>query len=293
MSDFALVRGRRLRVTKTDGCGRVVLGPDSRVVTKGFISVTLTPNNTTTDAISVTNAAGEECVREEGSSAFANWGVAGSFCGVMPELFSMMTGQPVVRDAAGLEAIGIRQNSKVDVELVGFAMEVWSKIPGGACDESGNPEWGYMVLPFIKGGTLGGVTFENGAINFSIENATTRDGNEWGAGPYDVELDETGAPGPLNEPLDPFDHSSLQRVNVDPPEETDGADALGTEATGATAGIPATLTPTNSYAPDDLTDAATGFTASPSTAWTTGQYVTLRDGTKAHWNGTAWVAGPA
>ena len=34
-----------------------------------------------------------------------------------------------------------------------------------------------------------------------------------------------------------------------------------------------------------------GLTASPTTAWTTGQYVLLRDGSMAHWAGTAWVAG--
>lgn len=33
--------------------------------------------------------------------------------------------------------------------------------------------------------------------------------------------------------------------------------------------------------------------ATPVTPWTTGQYVTLDDGSKAHWNGSAWVAGPA
>lgn len=35
----------------------------------------------------------------------------------------------------------------------------------------------------------------------------------------------------------------------------------------------------------------TGITASPATNWTTGQYVTLGDTSKANWNGTAWVAG--
>src|SRR4030095_10469453 len=37
--------------------------------------------------------------------------------------------------------------------------------------------------------------------------------------------------------------------------------------------------------------ARTGITASPTTAWTTGQYVTLADATAAHWSSSAWVAG--
>jgi hypothetical protein len=64
-------------------------------------------------------------------------------------------------------------------------------------------------------------------------------------------------------------------------------------ATGAT-GItsPGTFTPPGAMAPANLA-AMSGVTASPATAWTTGQYVVLGDGSQAHWNGTAWVAGVA
>jgi hypothetical protein len=64
-------------------------------------------------------------------------------------------------------------------------------------------------------------------------------------------------------------------------------------ATGAT-GItsPGTFTPPGAMAPANLA-AMTGVTASPATAWTTGQYVVLGDGSTAHWDGTAWVAGIA
>lgn len=62
--------------------------------------------------------------------------------------------------------------------------------------------------------------------------------------------------------------------------------------TGATAGTPGTFTPAGSSEPYSLADLA-GVTASPATAWTTGQYIQLGDGTDAYWNGTAWVAGIA
>lgn len=293
MSDFNLIRGRRLRATKLDGCGNVLLGPDSTVVTKGFISVTFTPNNTTADAVSVTNAGGEECVGEPAKSRFANYTVAGSFCGVMPELFSMMTGMPVVRRGEELDAVGIRINSQIDVDLTGFALEVWSTVPQGACDASGNVQYGYFLLPFIKGGTLGAVTIENGAINFTLENATTRDGNQWGVGPYDVEIDpDTDLDSPLLEALDENDHKLIIKVGVAPPDPTDGAVALGVPATGATQGAPATLTPANSYAPFDLAGLS-GVTANPLTAWASGNYVRLRDGSTAYWDSDSWNAGVA
>ena len=68
-----------------------------------------------------------------------------------------------------------------------------------------------------------------------------------------------------------------------------------TPPTGATAGKPGYWTPAGADPP--ATVAAIGAaTASPSTAWTTGQYVqTDKAGAagKAHWSGSAWVAGVA
>lgn len=66
----------------------------------------------------------------------------------------------------------------------------------------------------------------------------------------------------------------------------------GPAATGATAGIPGSYTPAGAELPANLA-ALTGVIASPLTAWTTGQYVPLGDGSKAHWSSTAWVTGVA
>jgi hypothetical protein len=69
------------------------------------------------------------------------------------------------------------------------------------------------------------------------------------------------------------------------------------EATGATAGTPGTWTPGGSNPPGSVaTLQASGITATPNTAWTTGQYVqTITVGTngQAHWDGSAWVQGTA
>lgn len=290
---YALVRGRALRVTKLDGCGAVLPGPRSQVSTEGFISVGLTANNEEGETISVTNAAGNICILDEPAPRFTGYSIEVAFCGVDPELFSLMTGQPIVLDADGDTAIGVQVNSDVDVDLSGFAMELWSNVPVAACDESGGASYGYMLIPFVKGGVLGDLTVENGAINFTLTGASSKDGNEWGVGPYDVVRDGTGDPSPLLEPLPSKNHLHLQLTTVAPPAFTEGAVPLGTVATGATAGIPATPTPANSYFPETLAG-MTGVTASPSTDWTVGQYALLSDGTtKVHWNGTAWTAGVA
>lgn len=282
-----------MRATKVNACGNPVLGPDSVVTTDGFVSITLTPNNKTGETITVTKANGVDCVNDVPDSTFLNYGVAASFCGVNPELVAMVTGQKVVLDANGVP-VGFRQNSRLKVK-VGFALEVWTGIAGQACSETGEEQYGYTVVPFIKGGTLGDITFQNGAVDFTLANATSRDGTGWGAGPFNVVLDENGAESPLLEVIDPYDHLHMQITDMAPPDvDDDGATALGVEATTLTAGTPGTTSPANSYAPGDLAELqASSVDKSPTSAWTTGTYIVLRDGSKAHWDGTAWVAGPA
>jgi len=64
-------------------------------------------------------------------------------------------------------------------------------------------------------------------------------------------------------------------------------------ATGASAtSTPGSFTPAGAMAPANLAGLA-AVTATPSGAWTAGQYVRLGDGSSAHWNGTAWTAGVA
>jgi hypothetical protein len=63
-----------------------------------------------------------------------------------------------------------------------------------------------------------------------------------------------------------------------------------TVATGADAGAPGTFTPTGAPPPQDLA-ALASVTANPTTAWTTGQFVSLGDGSSATWDGTAWISG--
>lgn len=68
--------------------------------------------------------------------------------------------------------------------------------------------------------------------------------------------------------------------------------AADVAATGATAGDPGTWTPANSTVPESFEDLA-GITASPLTAWTTGQYIELGDGTHVYWDSNSWELGEA
>lgn len=286
---YPVVRGRRLRATRLDGCGNPVLGPDSTVVTGGFISVALTANIEEGEAINVTNANGDVCVLDQPCPKFQDYSVVVTFCDVNPVLFNLMSGQPLVEN--GADTVGFRVNSDVDACDSGFALELWTGVPSDACEVGANASYGYMLLPFVQGGVLGDFTVENAAINFTLTGARTKKGGGWGVGPYDV-VSDAGTPSPLATAIAAGDHLHLERTSVAPPDADCDASELGTLATGATQGAPGTYTPANSYGPFDLTELQTsGITASPNTDWIAGNYITLRNGTKAHWNGTAWTAG--
>ena len=288
---FSLVRGRVMRVTRLDGCGAVVPGPDAQVVSDGFISVALTAQTDEGTAISVTNAAGKVCISDEPCPTFTGYDIAVEFCGVDPALIDIMTGQPIVENGAGT-AVGFRMNTAVDACDSGFALEVWSQVPAALCEPGQQGSFGYFLVPFVKGGIIGDFTIANDAVNFTLSGAKSKDGSAWGVGPYSVTRDETNLPSPLLVPIDPADHLNMELVTVAPPEPACGSMPLGSPATGADAGTPGTYTPANSYGPETFADIA-ALTASPTTPWTAGQHVVLGDGSLAHWDGTAWAVGAA
>lgn len=229
----ALVKGRRLRVTRTDACGRPVYGDDAQVTSKGFISVAYTANTNDSDAILVTNAAGEILINEAGFTSITGYGVVISFGEVDPELFSLVTGQPLVLDASG-NPVGLDIDTKISLQDSGFALEVWAGAPStDACsDDEAQGTYGYILNPFLQGGILGDFTVENGGISFTITGANTKDGNAWGRGPYDVMLNldpddpEVKIPGPMVDPVSSTVALRMLLVDVAPPEPTTGSRPL-------------------------------------------------------------------
>jgi hypothetical protein len=219
---FPMVRGRVMRATRLDGCGERIESTCSAIVSDGFVSVELTANITTSDAIEVTNAAGRVCVSDPSVSSLTNYGVQITFCQVDPELYAMLTGQSVVMDGATpANAVGFRVSSDVEAADSGFALEVWSNVPSIACSgEGGEGTFGYLLLPFVSGGVLGDFTIENGAVTFVLTNAATKGGSGWGVGPYNVVLDDV-TPSPLLTAIGDSDHLHVQLTEVAPPAAGD------------------------------------------------------------------------
>jgi len=90
-----------------------------------------------------------------------------------------------------------------------------------------------------------------------------------------------------------FDDPNREAVGLEP--IWSGSDDNAPNATGATAGTPGMWTPAGADPPTDPSNMA-GITATPTSAWATGEYVqtaTAGGAGQVHWDGTGWVAGQA
>lgn len=251
-----VVRGTMLRVTKLDQCGRVVEGDCSQVTTDGFVTATLTMETEDGSEIALQNAAGNTCISDKKPDYLKYVTVEIEFCQVDPDLMALINENYVpVLDADG-NTVGFQGSTQVP-DGSGFALEIWSDVIGSdVCD---NPDaegaWAYTLLPYVTGGMLGDLEFQNDAITFTI-NANTKSGNRWAAGPYDVVLDDTGAEGPLlNGGVNSDAPFWFQITNVAPPEAACGCqpvppvpvptDPLDVTATVDVDGVTVTATATN------------------------------------------------
>lgn len=238
---MSYVRGRVIRVTKLDACGRPVEGADSVVVSKGWTSVGFTANTDEGEAISVTNAAGETCIRVPGKPTFLGYNVEVAFCQVDPDLFALLTGQEPVVDAAG-DVIGFSMDTAVSAGDVRFALEVWAGTAGGAdtCDDpNAQGSFGYFLLPLLQGGVVGDFSIENAEVTFTVTGAVTLDGNKWGSGLHYALLDGAGEPTGFAEALSATKHMLGVETTLAPPMPHCGArpylDPNDPAPTGATA----------------------------------------------------------
>jgi hypothetical protein len=218
---FAPVRGKRIRVTRLlataapDAVGVAAMG-----ISSGFISVKLTPQWDDVPEIKIKTADGDLCVNEPSVPVLANFQAEIAFCGVDPDLFSLISGNAAVVDA-NAAGVGMRMGGGVPVTS-GFGFEVWSGVAGSQA------AWGYFLLPYCYGGKISDFTVENGAANFTLT-TMTREGSLWGTGPYNVINTSTTAsvtPGKLLQPIGSRDHLHFERTPIAPPAATNGLSAV-------------------------------------------------------------------
>lgn len=214
---FVPVRGSVLRVTKLDACGAPLVTGPIVAVTKRVSSVALEEVSDAGTSVVERNTEGEIVYVAGATVDVVGYSASIELMGVDTAVVEALTGQPIVRNAAG-DVAGFDATTSVQIDAFGFSVEVWSRLAGAPCDPLGQRLWGYTLFPFFKGGRLGGFSFANGAVNLTITGAQTRGGSKWGVGPYDVDRNASGIPSRLHTPVSPDTHYRSVVVALDPPQ---------------------------------------------------------------------------
>ena len=222
---FTVVRGKRLRITRLDECGNppAAAAEDSFVVTKGFVTAELTAVVSDGTDIEQMNANGDLCVSDRSRDQFRRWDLSLEFCEVDPSILEMITNVTLEEDW-NADVVGIRQPEGSSVDS--FALELWTGVPGTDCLPGEDATYGYMLVPFVIGNTLGDITIENGATTFTAT-AHTKGGGGWGVGPFDVvSTDGVGGAGPLEVAIAAGEHLVLRTTTIAPPDAVCGSQAM-------------------------------------------------------------------
>lgn len=218
----------RVRVTDLDSCGTPVTGC-STVVSDGIISVEMTKEYEDREEFFIKNGDGVFCVKETNPPVLKWINLVLTFCNVDPELVNIMSAEPLVLDNAPTPRATGYSTEEGSATNANFALELWTRVADLSTPCSGGAEYGYTIFPWVVEGTIGDLTFENGAANFVL-NARTSSGSGWGLGPYFVDLSDATAtldtPIRLLTPIGSRQHHRMFLTRLAPPTASCGCTTL-------------------------------------------------------------------
>ncbi len=222
MSTFKLapLKAAGIRLTLLDSCGVPVTSSCATFASKNVIAVEQAGETVDEVEFPLVNADGdlEEYSTDPPRLKYLTLDVTVSKA--VPELVGWMTGDDVVVDnAATPSSVGWRTQTNSSA-LANFALEIWTRLAGeSSC--SGSAAFGYVLWPWLVGGTFYAITHNNGLSELKFS-AKTKTGSPWGIGPYSVNLSQAvatlGQPMGLFEAVNPAeDHRIFQRTSLAPP----------------------------------------------------------------------------
>ena len=243
---FTVFRVPAVRVTQLDACGVVQTGACAQVTSSGLISVAQAPEYEARQDYFALNADAQPCITDTAPPILKWINITVVFCNVDPQLLSIMSGEPLVLDDADTPNVVGWDTAVGSVNTVNFALETWTRIGGSNACTDGLVNYGYFLAPWVTEGTIGDVTLQNGAANFTVTGRTNAN-SPWGVGPYNVLTNQSGTnqgfPGPMLTAIGANTHRRAQLVNLAPPTAACGCGPVpGLSMTAAAVVKAATLT---------------------------------------------------
>lgn len=202
------IKGKVVRLTRLDDCGDPVVGSCSTLVSECFVSVTLSGEVEAGDEYLQKSAWGDLCINDKDPDIIKWVNVSVTFAEINPDALDILTGaDPIV---SGGNTIGAAWAP--DSFDGAWSLEVWTKFTGEPC--TGQPDWGYFVVPFVRNGRIDGdLTIENGVMTIGVVGQGFAATN-WGTSPY--------TPNPFIETFPSGSMFGMVVTNVQPPSDTAG-----------------------------------------------------------------------
>ena len=221
---FGTIKSKVARLTRLDACGAPVVGPDTTVVTNGYISIDVSPQYEDGSPARIMNAWGDLIANEVDDPTFLGANVT-----ITANKVDIAT-LDIVSDArqvlSGADPVGaVYAEGKVTTR---FAVETWTKVLGSDC-AGGSQQYVYWLFPVLGNGRLGDLTLGAEAASFVLSGSTlAAPANTWLAGATPA---TTGDPYsqsylPANASIAAGDHFYFGLTTVAPPTAACGAVAL-------------------------------------------------------------------
>ncbi|MFJ9846429.1 hypothetical protein ACIRYZ_39505 [Kitasatospora sp. NPDC101155] len=102
MSCPLIANADTIRVTRVDGCGRPICGPEGSYVFDCFASLSMKPNIDQGKDVEYKAANGRVCGFKRGCPSFKGFDIELKFVSVSPEFIELTTGNPVVHAFDGV-----------------------------------------------------------------------------------------------------------------------------------------------------------------------------------------------
>ena len=170
----------RVRVTRVDSNGNVIAG-NNAYVTDAALTVTVTPNIETGNAISVRNGCGCKISSFKFPDTFNWWEFQFSDTTLEPEMEAFMLGANTITDGSDVVGLAYPSSLACDEDEPAVAFEFWTKHIVGSGQDATYP-WVHHVYPMTIW-AVGDNTYEEAAGQPSLTGFSRTNGN-WGDGPY-------------------------------------------------------------------------------------------------------------
>lgn len=219
----------KVRITKLDRCGNRVDSTCSYIVDECVVSVEETAEYKDREEWYPENGDGDFCATVTTPPKKKWLNLVLTFNDTNPQLINFLTGSTVLLDDDDTTVpnqIGYGDDYG-SVDLGNFALEGWTRIAADClngldgCPDDGTENFGYVLYPFIKEGTIGDVTYQNDVATFVVNAIATRN-SPWGTGPYNVYKSEAtatlGVPMPLFSAIPATRFKQMSFTKLAPPD---------------------------------------------------------------------------